>query len=164
MKIKDLLLENKKDRKAKKFNIKPRTGHAPTQTGAGPHKDKKKSQKQGEVKHKKPIEVDEATGNPDADAKIAKIEAHISSLEKILPSVLKISSDNHYVFEEIESQIMGLKQSLEGFDQNSVLDLEDAIDESVQAIRQANGSVYNRKNNKESYQICQRRDRRYSRQ
>jgi len=143
MKIKDLLLENKKDRKAKKFNIKPRTGHAPTQTGAGPHKDKKKSQKQGEVKHKKPIEVDEATGNPDADAKIAKIEAHISSLEKILPSVLKISSDNHYVFEEIESQIMGLKQSLEGFDQNSVLDLEDAIDESVQAIRQANGSVYN---------------------
>lgn len=143
MKINDLLTENKKDRKAVKHTIKPRTGHAPTQTGAGAHKDKKKSEKKGEVKHKKPVDVSEATGNPDADAKIAQIEAHISSLERLLPTVLKISKDNHYVFEEIESQIMGIKQSLEGFDSNSVLDLEDAIDESVQAIRQANGSVYN---------------------
>lgn len=53
MKISEVLLEYKKDRKAPKFSIKPRKGHAPTQTGAGAHKDKKKADKQGETKHKK---------------------------------------------------------------------------------------------------------------
>jgi hypothetical protein len=53
MKISELLVEYKKDRKAPKFSIKPRKGHAPTQTGAGAHKDKKKAQKQGDTKHKK---------------------------------------------------------------------------------------------------------------
>ena len=52
MKAKEFINEYKKDRKAPKFNIKPRTGHAPTQTGAGAHKDKKKAEKQGDVKHK----------------------------------------------------------------------------------------------------------------
>lgn len=52
MKAQEFIIEYKKDRKAPKFNIKPRTGHAPTQTGAGAHKDKKKAQKQGDVKHK----------------------------------------------------------------------------------------------------------------
>lgn len=52
MKAKEFVIEYKKDRKSPKFNIKPRTGHAPTQTGAGAHKDKKKAEKQGDVKHK----------------------------------------------------------------------------------------------------------------
>lgn len=52
MKAKEIVIEYKKSRRAPKFNIKPRTGHAPTQTGAGAHKDKKKAQKQGDVKHK----------------------------------------------------------------------------------------------------------------
>ncbi len=52
MKAKEFIVEYKKDRKAPKFNIKPRTGHAPTQTGAGEHRDKKKEQKQGYQKHK----------------------------------------------------------------------------------------------------------------
>ena len=53
MKAKEFIIENKKDRKAKKYNIKPRNpmGTAP-QTGAGAHKDKKKADKQGDVKHK----------------------------------------------------------------------------------------------------------------
>ena len=34
--------EAKKGRRAMKYNSKPRTGHAPTQTGAGAHKDKSK--------------------------------------------------------------------------------------------------------------------------
>ena len=53
MRLKDILIENKKDRKAKKYNIKPRNpmGTAP-QTGAGAHRDKKKEQKQGYEKHK----------------------------------------------------------------------------------------------------------------
>jgi hypothetical protein len=53
MKSTEFVTEYKKNRKAPKFNIKPRTGHAPTQTGAGAHKDKKKAEKQGDVKHKK---------------------------------------------------------------------------------------------------------------
>ncbi len=52
MKATEFVTEYKKNRKAPKFNIKPRTGHAPTQTGAGAHKDKKKAEKQGDVKHK----------------------------------------------------------------------------------------------------------------
>lgn len=52
MKANEFVTEYKKDRKAPKFNIKPRTGHAPTQTGAGAHRDKKKEQKQGHEKHK----------------------------------------------------------------------------------------------------------------
>lgn len=63
MKLKELITEYKKDRKAPKFNIKPRTGHAPTQTGAGAHKDKKKAQKQGDVKHKG--KVDERVRDPE---------------------------------------------------------------------------------------------------
>ncbi len=53
MKAKEFILEYKKNRRSPKFNIKPRTGHAPTQTGAGAHKDMKRAEKQGDVKHKK---------------------------------------------------------------------------------------------------------------
>lgn len=63
MKAEEFVTEYKKDRKAPKFNIKPRTGHAPTQTGAGAHKDKKKAQKQGDVKHKG--KVDERVRDPE---------------------------------------------------------------------------------------------------
>ena len=53
MKAKEFIIENKKDRRAIKYNIKPRNpmGTAP-QTGAGAHKDKKRAEKQGDVKHK----------------------------------------------------------------------------------------------------------------
>lgn len=63
MKAQEFIIEYKKDRKSPKFNIKPRTGHAPTQTGAGPHKDKKKAQKQGDVKHKS--KMDERIRDPE---------------------------------------------------------------------------------------------------
>lgn len=56
MKAEEFVIEYKKNRKAPKFNIKPRTGHAPTQTGAGEHRDKKKEQKQGYEKHKSKVE------------------------------------------------------------------------------------------------------------
>jgi hypothetical protein len=53
MKATEFIIENKKDRKAKKYNLKPRNPMGTvTQTGAGAHKDKKKAQKQGDVKHK----------------------------------------------------------------------------------------------------------------
>jgi hypothetical protein len=70
MKATEFVNEYKKNRKAPKFNIKPRTGHAPTQTGAGAHKDKKKAMKQGDVKHKGKV-----TESSDQmfDMKLAKI-------------------------------------------------------------------------------------------
>mgnify|MGYP006285793869 CR=1 FL=1 len=64
MRAKEFVSEHKKGRKAIKHTIKPRTGHAPTQTGAGAHKDKKKAEKQGDVKHKKDHAM-EAYGRPD---------------------------------------------------------------------------------------------------
>ncbi len=65
MRAKEILIdENKKDRKAKKYNIKPRNpmGTAP-QTGAGAHRDKKKEQKQGHEKHKG--KIDERVRDPE---------------------------------------------------------------------------------------------------
>lgn len=53
MKATEFIIEHKKGRRAVKHNLKPRNpmGTAP-QTGAGAHKDKKKAEKQGDVKHK----------------------------------------------------------------------------------------------------------------
>lgn len=66
MKATEFIIENKKDRKAKKYNLKPRNPMGTvTQTGAGAHKDKKKAQKQGDVKHKG--KVDEARDPEDWD-------------------------------------------------------------------------------------------------
>jgi hypothetical protein len=56
MKISDIITEHKKGRKAVKHNAKPRNpvAHAAQKVakGSGPHKDKKKAAKQGDVKHK----------------------------------------------------------------------------------------------------------------
>lgn len=56
MKAKEFVIEYKKDRKAPKFNLKPRNpvAHAAQSviSGSGSHKDKKKADKQGDVKHK----------------------------------------------------------------------------------------------------------------
>ena len=63
MKLRELL-EYKKDRRAPKFNIKPRNpvAHAAQKVakGSGAHKDKKKAAKQGDVKHKGKLDVTEA--------------------------------------------------------------------------------------------------------
>jgi hypothetical protein len=66
MKIKQLLDEAKKGVKAPKHTVKPRNFVAKnaiaTTSGAGAHKDKKKAEKQGDVKHKKQaVPVDEQT-------------------------------------------------------------------------------------------------------
>lgn len=56
MKAKEFVIEYKKDRKAPKYNLKPRNpvAHAAQSviSGSGQHKDKKKAEKQGDVKHK----------------------------------------------------------------------------------------------------------------
>jgi hypothetical protein len=56
MKAKEFIIEYKKDRKSPKYNLKPRNpvAHAAQSVakGSGQHKDKKKAEKQGDVKHK----------------------------------------------------------------------------------------------------------------
>jgi hypothetical protein len=51
MKAKEFIIEYKKDRKAPKYSLKPRSpvAHAAQSviSGSGPHKDKKKAEKQG---------------------------------------------------------------------------------------------------------------------
>jgi|LauGreDrversion4_2_1035121.scaffolds.fasta_scaffold345890_1 hypothetical protein len=57
MRVKEFVIEYKKDRKAPKYSLKPRSpvAHAAQSviSGSGPHKDKKKAEKQGDFKHKK---------------------------------------------------------------------------------------------------------------
>ena len=56
MKAKEFIIEYKKDRKAPKYSLKPRSpvAHAAQSviSGSGAHKDKKRADKQGDVKHK----------------------------------------------------------------------------------------------------------------
>lgn len=74
----------------------------------------------------------------------AELEAHLAHLEKLLPSIMKISKENHYVFEEIESEVMAIATSVEEMgDSSAAFDLTDAVDSAVALIRQANGAVYN---------------------
>ena len=56
MKIKEIVLESQKIAQTKPRNFVAKNA---VQTGAGAHKDRKKADKQGDQKHKKPIAVDE---------------------------------------------------------------------------------------------------------
>lgn len=104
--------------------------------GAGAHKDKKKAQKQGDVKHKQK-EIAEAEGD-----KIQQIESMIAQLEQLVPAVTQLQK-NHYEFEAIEDEITSLIEPVKQLqDKSAIVDMEDAIDEAVQAIRRANGTVY----------------------
>ena len=148
MKITEILLEHKKSRRAKKYNVKPEqprnfVAKNAVMSGAGPHKDKKKAVKQGDVKHKKKeLAVAEDATTPDSAARIAEIETHIAHLEKLLPSVIKISRDNHYVFEEIQSDIGIIENAVEELG-DVAYDMKDAIEQAVEAVRHANGSLFN---------------------
>jgi len=70
MKVKEIIEEHKKGRRAVRHNPKPRNPVAAnshvTASGAGAHKDKKKAEKQGDVKHKNK-EVAEARDPEDWD-------------------------------------------------------------------------------------------------
>jgi hypothetical protein len=72
MQAKEFIIDHKKNRKAKTYTVKPRNpvAHAAQSVakGSGPHTDKKKAEKQGELKHKKdkiPMEgIDKEHGSP----------------------------------------------------------------------------------------------------
>ena len=104
--------------------------------GAGAHKDKKKAQKQGDVKHRQK-EIAESDGG-----KIQQIEAMISQLEQLMPAVSQLQK-NHYEFEAIEDEIISLTGPVsELSDSSARTDMQDAMENAVEAIRKANGAVY----------------------
>lgn len=104
--------------------------------GAGQHKDKKKAEKQGDVKHKQK-EVVESDND-----KVQQIEAIISQLEQLMPAVMQLQK-NHYEFEAIEDDINALLEPVGQLDDRSLtVELQDSIEEAVSAIRTANGKVY----------------------
>lgn len=105
--------------------------------GAGAHKDKKKAQKQGDSKHKQREVAEESDGS-----KIQQIEAMISQLEQLMPAVMKLQK-NHYEFQAIEDEIISLTQPVEQLSDSSArTDMKDAMQTAIEAIRAANGAVY----------------------
>lgn len=159
MKASDFLVEHKKSRKAIKYNSKPRSpvAHAAQKVakGSGPHKDKKAAEKRGEVKHKKDLKgqlsdrVKEHLATPidevsqPQQASITDIEAKLNKLEAMLPMVSKISKENHYVFEEIEAEVLSILSAAEELeDKSNAFDIKDAVEEAIQLVRQANAGVY----------------------
>ena len=138
MKAKEFLKEAKKVEPSKPRNFVAKNSKM-GMGGAGAHKDKKKAAKQGDVKHKKKdVELSEA--NTD---EIKRLEGVLSNLERLMPTVEKVSKENHYVFEDIESQVSMLLQSIEEIgDESAMFDLKSEVESAVERIRQANGAVY----------------------
>jgi DNA repair exonuclease SbcCD ATPase subunit len=107
--------------------------------GAGAHKDKKKAQKQGDTKHKQKAVAEEAAQG----SKVQQIESMIAQLEQLMPAVLK-AQKNHYEFEAIEDELTSMMEGINSIaDDSAKVDMTDSIEEAVQAIRAANGAVYN---------------------
>lgn len=79
------------------------------------------------------------------DQKMAQLQEILSVLEKITPQIQKVVNDNHYEFEEIESQVRSLSGLLEEskIDYYYSGDIATAINDALQAVEQANGAVYN---------------------
>lgn len=138
MKAFEFLTENKKKEVSKPRNFVAKNAMATT-SGAGAHKDKKKASKQGDVKHKKKeIEISEANSD-----EITRLESVLTNLENLMPTVAKLSKENHYVFEDIESQVSTLLQSVEEVgDESAMTDLQSEIESAIEKVRQANGAVY----------------------
>ena len=138
MRAKDFLSESKKVAASKPRNFVAKNSKM-GMGGAGAHKDKKKAAKQGDVKHKKKdVEISEASND-----EIKRLEGVLNSLEQLMPSVAKVSKDNHYVFEEIESEVNTLLDAIESIgDESAIVDLKSEVENAVERIRQANGAVY----------------------
>ena len=159
MKATEFLLEHKKSRKAVKYNSKPRSpvAHAAQKVakGSGPHKDKRAAEKRGEEKHKKDLKsrLDDSIKNrmsapideesQPEQATIEQLEAKLIKLEEMLPMVTKISKENHYVFEEIEMEVLSIKSAADELeDQSQAFDISDAVEDAIQLVRQANAAVF----------------------
>ena len=135
MKARDFIFEAKKLPAEKPRNFVAKNAKM---GGAGAHKDKKKAEKQGNVKHKQKV-VDEA----DAGNKITQLESLISELEQLLPAVTK-AQKNHFEFEEMEAEVNAIAEAAKQLsDRSSTVDIVDAVEAAVGHMRQANAAIYN---------------------
>lgn len=136
MRATEILTESKKIDASKPRNFVAKNAKM---GGAGVHKDKKKAQKQGDTKHKQKAVAEEA----DQGSKVQQIESMIAQLEQLMPAVLK-AQKNHYEFEAIEDELTSMMEGINSIsDDSAKVDMTDSIEEAVQAIRAANGAVYN---------------------
>lgn len=137
MKATDFITEARKIEPSKPRNFVAKN-MGKTSSGAGPHKDKKKAVKQGDVKHKNKEMAEGDEGN-----KIQKLEALINELEQLMPAVTT-AQKNHYEFEEMEAEVGAIAEAAKSLsDSSAVVDITDAVEEAIQHMRQANGAIYN---------------------
>ena len=134
MKASDFIFEAKKLPTEKPRNFVAKNAKM---GGAGAHKDKKKAAKQGDAKHKQKV-VDEADGG----GKIAQLENLVGQLEQLMPAVTK-AQKNHFAFEEMETEVSLIAEAAKQLgDRSAIVDINDAVQNAVQHIRQANGAIY----------------------
>lgn len=137
MKARDFIVESKKIEPSRPRNFVAKNMNKAS-GGAGPHKDKKKAAKQGNVKHKNKEMAEASEGN-----KIEKLEALINELEQLMPAVTT-AQKNHYEFEEMEAEVGAIAEAAKSLsDRSAIVDITDSVEEAIQYMRQANGAIYN---------------------
>lgn len=78
MKLREIIIENKKAEAPKPRNFVAKNAMKTT-SGAGAHKDKKKAEKQGDVKHKSKLYAEDATpGSTSASSIATVINPHVA--------------------------------------------------------------------------------------
>jgi hypothetical protein len=127
MKAKEFIIEYKKDRKAPKYSLKPRSpvAHAAQSviSGSGAHKDKKKAEKQGDVKHKN-RQMDMAEGvrdlGYDAQSLIMKLRRDVEekrlqpTRQAVLMAARELAGDMDFAPELLVQQVLGQRAAEEG--------------------------------------------------
>jgi hypothetical protein len=99
--------EHKKGVKAMKYASKPRNFVAKNMTtsGAGPHKDKKKADKQGEVKHKKRDTEMAENFNPEYDDEAGMAQGSLHTLKRAVDGLMDTIDDNDNLPEWCQEKI-----------------------------------------------------------
>lgn len=135
MKATEFITEGKKGRRAVKYNGKPRNpvAHAAQKVakGSGPHKDKKKADKQGDAKHKKELATMEAEGVRDVgtlQTELQDLQKQHGMLENAVAKARKITSaiKHESATNDIIVQIKGLAEQV-GLDDRDLGYLVDEV-------------------------------------
>ncbi len=139
MKVVDIINEVKKVEPAKPRNFVAKNA---INTGAGAHKDKKKAEKQGDVKHKKQQMAEEG-----GEVNIAELEKRLAELEQrkdVLRSAVeqarKITTEIKY-----DDTVMGIVNRIQELAEKTEVDASDikyAIQEVTEKARELESAVY----------------------
>lgn len=132
MKAKEFIIEYKKDRRAPKYSLKPRSpvAHAAQSviSGSGAHKDKKRAEKQGDVKHKN-RQIDMAEGvrdlEYDAQSLIMKLRRDVEekrlqpTRDAVLMAARELAGDMDFAPELLVQQVLGQRVAEQELDEKS---------------------------------------------